>query len=96
MSVRRMPGTDLRVPSTHPAESLLAGHTDHLILKAYAGHHPTNRRVPPRSGELNLIPIGVKNSPTQVTHSVVIDPAASHRHAGGPLGHSHGDIAQCG
>ena len=72
MSIQHMPGTDLRVPLTHPAESLLAGHTDHLILKAYAGHHQTIRQVPLRSGELNLIPSNIKNSPTQATHSVVM------------------------
>ena len=47
MSIQHMPGTDLRLPLTPTLPSLLAGHTDHLILKAYAGHHQTIRQVPP-------------------------------------------------
>jgi len=72
MSIQHMPGTDLRVPSTPPCREPLAGRTDHLILKAYAGHHQAIRQVPWRSGELNLIPVNIKNSPTQATHSVVM------------------------
>ena len=43
MPIQHMPGTDLPVLLPHPAESLLAGPTDNLILEAYARHHQTIR-----------------------------------------------------
>jgi len=72
MPLQRMPGTDLPVLLPHPAGSLLAGRTDDLILKAYARHHQAIRQVPWRGWELNLIPVNIKNGPTQATHSVIM------------------------
>ena len=72
MLIQRMPYTNCTSSLSHPLRSLLAGRTDDLILQADARHHQAIRQVPWRRGELNLVPINIKNSPTQATHSVVM------------------------
>src|SRR6266446_6999732 len=59
-------------PLLHPAGSLLAGRTDDLIRKAYARHHQAIRQVPWRGWELHLLPVNIKNGPTQATHRVIM------------------------
>ncbi len=57
---------------SHPLRSLLAGRTDDLILQAYARHHQAIRQVPGRGWELHLVPVHIKNGPTQATHRVIM------------------------
>ena len=74
-----------------------AGRTDHLHILCLC-RSPSDHldKVPWRGGELNLSSINIKNSPTQATHSVVESCGRPIDTQAGPLGHSRGDIAQCG
>ena len=72
MLIQRMPYTNCTSSLSHPLRSLLAGRTDDLILKAYARHHQAIRQVPGRGWELHLVPVHIKNGPTQATHRVIM------------------------
>jgi len=60
------------LPLPPPVGRLLTGRTDDLILKAYARHHQAIRQVLWRARQLQLIPVHIKNRPTQATYRVVM------------------------